>query len=283
MPALVLDGRAVADDLRAALRPRIVALRERGIHPRLAIVIVGDDPASRSYVRMLLREGERLGIAVNVDRLEATGSAGIRGRLAILGGDDTVSGILLQQPLPNGFDVRAVADAMPLEKDVDCTHPVNVGALLLGDQPAFVPATPTAVLELLGRSPHGELRGRTAVVIGRSRVVGKPVAALLVARDATVTVLHSKSQTLQPYLREADVVVAAAGAPGLVRGEDLSKGATVIDVGTTQRGGSIVGDVDFDDAVNVAGAITPVPGGVGPVTSVTLLRNVVTAAERASK
>jgi methylenetetrahydrofolate dehydrogenase (NADP+)/methenyltetrahydrofolate cyclohydrolase len=206
----------------------------------------------------------------------------VRSALEKLGEDPQTHGVLLQQPLPPHLAIREIADAIPLHKDVDGAHPINQGHLAFGSGKAeFVPATPAAVMSLLMRSPHWPLRGRRAAMVGRSIVVGAPVAMLMLAADATVTILHSKSNGLQPYVKMADVVVAAVGIPGLIRGDDLMPGATVIDVGTTLVDGAIKGDVDFESAAAVAGAITPVPGGVGPVTNVELLRNVVKAAENA--
>ena len=187
---------------------------------------------------------------------------------------------MLQQPLPPHLAIREIADAIPAHKDVDGTHPTNQGHLAFGSGTEYVPATPAAVMLLLERSPHWPLRGRRAVIVGRSIVVGAPVAMLMLAQDATVTILHKESNDLQPYVKMAEIVVVAAGVPGLIRGSDLMPGATVIDVGTTLVDGVLRGDVDFESAVAVAGAITPVPGGVGPVTNVALLRNVVKAAER---
>lgn len=282
MPAHILDGRSLAAELRTELLARTNALRERGAHPRLAILFVGHNASSEAYVRNLVRLGERAGIDVTVDDIDdGISMAQIRERLAALGRDDRVHGVLLQQPLPEHLSIREIADAIPLEKDVDGAHPINQGRLAFGSGAAFVPATPAAVMLLLERSPHWPPRGRTVAVVGRSTVVGAPVAMLLLAANATVTVLHKESQSLQPYVRMADVVVTATGVPGLLRGEDIKPGATVIDVGTTLVDGALRGDVDFDSACTVAGAITPVPGGVGPVTNVALLRNVVTAAERA--
>lgn len=282
MPAQILDGRSLAAELRTELLARTNALRERGAHPRLAILFVGHNASSEAYVRNLVRLGERAGIDVAVDDIDdAISTVQIRARLAALGSDDRVHGVLLQQPLPEHLSIREIADAIPLDKDVDGAHPVNQGRLAFGSGAAFVPATPAAVMLLLERSPHWPPRGHTVAVVGRSTVVGAPVAMLLLAADATVTVLHKESRSLQPYVRMADVVVTATGAPGLLRGEDIKPGATVIDVGTTLVDGALRGDVDFDSARGVAGAITPVPGGVGPVTNVALLRNVVTAAERA--
>lgn len=271
----------LAAELRAELVMRTTALLDSGIHPRLAIVFVGEDDSSRAYVRTLAKTGANAGIDVEIRRLPESATVDqIRAALRTLGDDPAIHGVMLQQPLPSRLPIRAIADAIPAEKDVDGAHPMNQGHLAFGSGTEFVPATPAAVMLLLERSPHWPLRGKNAVMVGRSIVVGAPVALLLLAQDATVTVLHKESRALQPYLRMADVVVVAAGVPGLVRGSDLLEGATVIDVGTTMVNGVLKGDVDFDSAVEVAGAITPVPGGVGPVTNVALLRNVVKSAER---
>jgi methylenetetrahydrofolate dehydrogenase (NADP+)/methenyltetrahydrofolate cyclohydrolase len=192
--------------------------------------------------------------------------------------DAGVHGVMLQQPLPPHLSIRTIADAIPRHKDVDGTHPTNQGHLAFGSGAEFVPATPAAVMLLLERSPHWPLAGKQAVMIGRSVVVGAPVAMLMLTQDATVTVLHKESRSLQPYVRMAEVVVVATGVPGLIGGADIAPGATIIDVGTTVVGDELKGDVDFESAVEVAGAITPVPGGVGPVTNVALLRNVIKAA-----
>ena len=281
---MILDGRSLAADLRTELVARSSALREDGVHPKLSVVFVGENESSLAYVRNLERTGERVGIDVAVDRLpeEATAAA-IRRRLRELANDDRVHGVMLQQPLPPRLAIREIADAMPAHKDVDGTHPTNQGHLAFGSGTEYVPATPAAVMLLLERSPHWPLRGRRAVMIGRSIVVGAPVAMLMLAQDASVTILHKESSSLQPYVKMAEIVVVAAGAPGLIRGSDVAPGATIIDVGTTLVDGVLKGDVDFESAVKVAGAITPVPGGVGPVTNVALLRNVVKSAERAGR
>ncbi|MEO6835781.1 MAG: bifunctional 5,10-methylenetetrahydrofolate dehydrogenase/5,10-methenyltetrahydrofolate cyclohydrolase [Candidatus Tumulicola sp.] len=279
--ALILDGKALAADLRAELLARTSALRDAGIHPKLVIVFVGENESSRAYVRNLAKTGERAGVAVGVDRLPQDAPlAAIRERLERLRDDPSVHGVMLQQPLPSHVSIREIADAIPAHKDVDGAHPMNQGHLAFGRGTEFVPATPAAVMLLLERSPHWPLRGKRAAMVGRSIVVGAPVALLMLAHDATVTVLHKESGNLRPFLKAADVVVAATGVPGLIRGDDLMPGATVIDVGTTIVDGVLKGDVDFESAVRVAGAITPVPGGVGPVTNVALLRNVVKSAER---
>ncbi|MGA8533798.1 MAG: bifunctional 5,10-methylenetetrahydrofolate dehydrogenase/5,10-methenyltetrahydrofolate cyclohydrolase [Candidatus Tumulicola sp.] len=281
MPAKILDGKALAGDLRTELLARTSALRDAGIHPKLVVVFVGENDSSRAYVRNLAKTGERCGVEVVVDRLPAeTSLTGVRARLERLHRDPTVHGVMLQQPLPAHLPIRQIADAIPAHKDVDGSHPMNQGHLAFGSGTDFIPATPAAVMLLLERSPHWPLRGKRAAMVGRSIVVGAPVALLMLAHDATVTILHKESGILRPFLREADVVVVATGVPGLVRGEDLKSGATVIDVGTTIVDGTLRGDVDFESAVEVAGAITPVPGGVGPVTNIALLRNVVKSAER---
>jgi methylenetetrahydrofolate dehydrogenase (NADP+)/methenyltetrahydrofolate cyclohydrolase len=281
VPARILDGRTLAAELRAELAMRTTALLDSGIHPRLAIVFVGEDDSSRAYVRTLAKTGANAGIDVDICRLPESATVGdVRAALRELGEDPLVHGVMLQQPLPPRLPIRAIADAIPAHKDVDGTHPMNQGHLAFGSGTEFVPATPAAVMLLLERSPHWPLRGKNAVMVGRSIVVGAPVALLMLAQDATVTVLHKESRELRPFLRTADVVVVAAGVPGLIRGEDLLAGATVIDVGTTMVEGALKGDVDFESASTVAGAITPVPGGVGPVTNIALLRNVVKSAER---
>ena len=281
MSAHILDGKALAADLRTELNTRTSALRERGIHPTLAIVFVGENESSVAYVRNLMKTGERVGVSVRVDRLpENASAADVRNALELLHDDPAIHGAMLQQPLPPHLSIREIADAIPVHKDVDGTHPVNQGNLAFGSGTEFVPATPAAVMLLLERSPHWPLRGRNAVMIGRSIVVGAPVAMLMLAAHATVTVLHKESASLQPYTRMADVVVVATGVPGLITGADVAAGCTIIDVGTTVVDGTLRGDVDYESASKVAAAITPVPGGVGPVTNVALLRNVVQSAER---
>ena len=214
--AHILDGRSLAADLRMEMVARTAALRERGVNPRLAIVFVGQNESSEAYVRNLVRTGEKAGIGVAVERLaENAGVRDVRATLERLRDDASVHGVMLQQPLPPHLSIREIADAMPAHKDVDGTHPTNQGHLAFGSGTEYVPATPAAVMLLLERSPHWPLRGRRAVMIGRSIVVGAPVAMLMLAADATVTVLHKESPSLQPYLGQAEIVVVAAGAPGL--------------------------------------------------------------------
>ncbi len=281
VPAQRIDGRSLATELRAELAARSSALRERGIHPRLLITLVGKDESSVAYVRNLQRTGAHAGIDVFIDELpfDATASA-VRARLERAAADASIHGVMLQQPLPEHLSIRSIADAIPVDKDVDGTHPTNQGHLAFGSGSEFVPATPAAVMLLLQRSPAWPLAGRRAVMVGRSVVVGLPVAMLMLAQDATVTVLHKESRDLQPFVRMAEVLVVATGVPGLITGDMITPGVTIIDVGTTIVEGVLKGDVDFASVASVAGALTPVPGGVGPVTNVALLRNVIKAAGR---
>jgi methylenetetrahydrofolate dehydrogenase (NADP+)/methenyltetrahydrofolate cyclohydrolase len=283
MPATLLDGRALADELRASLRARTSPLRERGVIPRLVVAIVGEDAASMAYVRSLVNVGAKVGVDVGVDVLPGDASeATVRARLLALGADATIHGIILQQPLPSHLAIRRIGDAIAPHKDVDGANPINQGRLAFGSGAEFIPATPAACMLLLERSPHWPLRGRRACVVGRSNVVGLPVTLLLMQCDATVTSTHHETVDLAHHTRDAEVLVVATGVPGLIRAEMVLPGASVIDVGTTYVDGTLYGDVAYDEVREVAGAITPVPGGVGPVTNVALMRSVVNAAEHAS-
>ncbi len=281
--ASIIDGRALASELRADLLTRSAALRSRGVVPRLAVVVVGEDAASHAYVRSLVNIGEKTGIEVAVVALAALdGEDAVRARLLDLGADPAVHGIILQQPLPKSLSIRRIADAVDARKDVDGANPLNQGRLAFATGAEFVPATPMAVMLLLERTAAWPLRSRHAVMVGRSNVVGLPVSLLMMAEDATVTVTHEKTIDLGAYTRQGEVVVVATGVPGLITGDMLKPGAVVIDVGTTYVDGKLRGDVDWESASQVASAITPVPGGVGPVTNVALMRNVMHAAESLS-
>lgn len=281
MAAEILDGRALAAELRVEIAARAERLRARGVAPRLIVAIVGEDPASHAYVRSLEKVGAKVGVDVQVDVLPANASEDdLRARLHALGEDRLVHGVILQQPLPQHLGIRRIAEAMPPHKDVDGANPVNLGRLAFASGTEFVPATPMACLLLLERSRHWPLRGVRACVVGRSNVVGLPVSLLLMARDATVVVTHKETIDLARHTRDAEVLVTATGVPGLITAGMVAPGATVIDVGTTFLDGKLVGDVAYDAVADVAGQITPVPGGVGPVTNVALMRNVVLAAER---
>lgn len=281
MAARILDGRALAAELRGDVADRAAALRNRGIAPRLVVVIVGDGAASRAYVASLVKIGQPVGVDVTVEELPSDADEReLRERLIALGDDATVHGIILQQPLPSHLDIRRICGAMPAEKDVDGSNPVNGGRLAFGMGGEFIPATPGAVMRLLERSERWPLRGVRACVVGNSNVVGLPVALLIMREDATVTVTHKSTVDLARHTRDADVLVVATGVPGLIRADMVRPGATIIDVGTTFVDGKLVGDVAYDEVSTIAGEITPVPGGVGPVTNVVLMENVILAAER---
>jgi methylenetetrahydrofolate dehydrogenase (NADP+)/methenyltetrahydrofolate cyclohydrolase len=269
-----LSGRDLAKEVRAGVAARAAELTKAGRQPRLAVVTANEDAGSAAYVRSISAAAAREGIACDVAR--TTTAAGITATLTSLADDPEVHGIILQTPLPDGASLAALAALIPVQKDVDGASPESIGRLVAG-LPAFAPATAQAVLTLLDH--YGvELRGRHAVVVGRSVVVGKPAAHLLLDRHATVTVCHSRTADLAAVTRQADVLVAAAGQAGLIGPWHVSPGTTVIDVGTnaTPEGG-LAGDVD-PTVAGVAGALTPVPGGVGPVTTALLLRHVVEAA-----
>jgi methylenetetrahydrofolate dehydrogenase (NADP+)/methenyltetrahydrofolate cyclohydrolase len=275
--AKLIDGKAVAAAMRAALATRVAALPFR---PGLVVVLVGDDPASAVYVRTKDRAAVSAGIAATTIRLPAdTTEAALLAEVARLNADPAVDGILVQLPLPRGIRAAAVIDLIDPAKDVDGFHPYNVGLLAAG-RPALVPCTPLGVMKLLeavGVAPSG----RRALVLGRSTIVGRPLAALLLSEDATVTVAHSRTHDLAAECRRADILVAAVGRAEMVRGDWISPGATVIDVGINRLAdGRLVGDVAFAECAAMAGAITPVPGGVGPMTIACLLENTVTAALR---
>ena len=278
----LLEGKKTAAAIREEAAATAQRLRAAGTVPSLALVLATPDESAAWYTRAIVRAGEKLGHAVRVERLADDASAAdVRSAVARLSADETVHGIIVQTPLPPGVDFVEIAEAIAPEKDVDGANPVSLGRLTAG-LPAFAPATAAAVLRLL--DDHGvELAGRRAVVVGRSLVVGKPAAMLLLARDATVTICHSRTKDLAARTSEADVLVAAIGRPRMLGAEHVGPGAVVIDVGTTpDENGNLVGDVDAEAVMGRAGAVTPVPGGVGPVTTALLLHNTVTAAEDAA-
>ena len=279
MTAQTLDGKASAARLRARIATQVADLAGQGIVPGLAVVLVGEDPASQVYVRSKGRMTREVGMTSFEHRLPAsTDQDTLMALIAKLNADPAVNGILVQLPLPKGMDEAAVINAILSEKDVDGFHILNVGRLATG-QKAMVPCTPLGCLMLL-RDHLGSLAGRNAVVIGRSNIVGKPMAQLLLRDSATVTVAHSRTTDLAALCRQADILVAAVGRPHFVQGDWIKPGATVIDVGINRTDDGLVGDVDFAAAVQVAGAITPVPGGVGPMTIACLLANTLTATAR---
>ena len=292
MSATIIDGKVFSDAIKAELRPRVEALTARGRTPGLVAVLVGENPASQVYVRAKAKGSEEIGIRSEVvERPADIPEDALLKEIAKLNGRSDIHGILVQQPLPPQIRTeKAVAAVSPL-KDVDCFHPVNVGLVLIGT-PRFVPATPAGVQELLLRSGN-DPAGRHVVILGRSNIVGKPLAALLIQKgrggNATVTVCHSGTKDLAAVTRTADILVAAIGQARFVKADMVRRGAVVIDVGinripdpTTKSKTRIVGDVDFDAVKEVASAITPVPGGVGPMTIAMLLRNTVQATEAAT-
>jgi len=277
MSAKIIDGKSLAAELRAALRPEVERLAALGRRPGLAVILVGDDPASRVYVRNKVRACEETGLRWELHEYPASvDEATLLARLAELDRDPQVHGVLVQLPLPAHIDAQRVLSALSPEKDVDGFHTRSLGALVAG-LPGCVPCTPAGIMHMLERE-RVPLAGQHAVVIGRSNIVGKPVALLLLQRDATVTICHSKTADLGAMTRQADVLVAAIGRPRLVTAEMVKPGACVIDVGTNHlAGGKLCGDVDFDGVRGVAGWITPVPGGVGPMTVAMLISNTVRA------
>jgi methylenetetrahydrofolate dehydrogenase (NADP+) / methenyltetrahydrofolate cyclohydrolase len=280
MTAEIIDGKAFAAGLRARIAERVPAFEAAtGRVPGLAVVLVGEDPASAVYVRSKGKQTREAGMASFEHRLPAdTTQDALLALVDQLNADAAVDGILVQLPLPRHIDEQTVLLRISPDKDVDGFHPVNAGRLATGLD-GFVPCTPLGCLMLL-KDQIGDLSGLNAVVIGRSNIVGKPMAALLTKASATVTVAHSRTRNLPHHLLHADIVVAAVGIPHFVKGEWLKPGATVIDVGINRTEDGLVGDVDFDSAASVAGAITPVPGGVGPMTIACLLRNTLVAAHR---
>ena len=280
MSAALIDGTAIAAAFRAELALRVDRLRERGIVPGLHVIIVGEDPASQVYVRNKALASQKVGMHSQVHALPASTSvAELVAYVKRLNEDPAVHGILVQLPLPRGMDSRAVIEAISPAKDVDGFHYVNVGALVVGE-PAFYPCTPWGVMKMLEHEGV-PLAGAHAVVVGRSTIVGKPMALMLINASATVTVCHSKTRDLAAVTRQADVLVVAAGKPALVGASMVKPGAVVIDVGIHRMpDGKLAGDVDFAAVREVASRITPVPGGVGPMTIAMLLANTVKSAER---
>ena len=280
MAAEIIDGKAVAAQVRQRVAAEVEELASRhGLRPGLATVLVGDDPASEVYVRMKREDSAEVGIdSYHHEPGGEVSAEDLGALLASLNADERVHGILLQLPLPNQLDDAGMTALIDPAKDVDGLHPVNAGLLVQGRE-GLVPCTPAGVMELL-RHAGVELEGARAVVLGRSQLVGKPLAALLLAANATVTQCHSRTRDLAAVCREADVLVAAVGSAGLVTADMVGEGAVVIDVGTNRTDEGLVGDVDFAAVSQKARAITPVPGGVGPMTRAMLLSNTVKAARR---
>ena len=288
-PARIIDGKAVAAELRAAIAAEVAGFRARhGLPPGLRVLLVGAHPASQAYVRTKARMAGEVGIDGQLVSLpEDCGEAALLERIETLNRDPAVHGILVQLPLPQQIDAGRVLDAIDPSKDVDGFHPLNAGRLFAAsgapDPALLVPCTPMGCLILLRRTLGEDLAGQRALVVGRSNIVGKPLAALLLGANCTVTIAHSRTRALEEECRRAEILVAAVGQPQMIRGSSIRPGATVIDVGIVRvpaEAGKtrLVGDVAFEEAVEVAGAITPVPGGVGPMTVACLMRNTLIAA-----
>lgn len=279
MSAQILDGKALAAEIRSEVKTQVAALAEKGVSTALAVILVGDDSASQVYVRNKIKACADTGIRSLEFRMPAeTTQQQLLAKIAELNADESVDGILVQLPLPKQINADAVISAIDPAKDVDGFHVANAGALVTGKQ-GFVPCTPFGVMRLIEKSGVNP-RGKSAVIVGRSNIVGKPMALLLLAADATVTVAHSCTPDLSAVTRNADILVAAVGRAKLIKADMVKPGAVVIDVGMNRdENGKLCGDVDFSEVKEVAGSITPVPGGVGPMTIAMLMQNTVLAAQ----
>jgi methylenetetrahydrofolate dehydrogenase (NADP+)/methenyltetrahydrofolate cyclohydrolase len=282
MTAQLIDGNALARKIRAEVAGRTEALKARGIKPHLSIILVGEDPASQVYTKHKVNDSTETGLSATLERYPATMTeAELLDRIRALNADAKVHGILVQLPIPKHMDAQKVIETISPAKDVDGFHVASAGALMVG-RPGFRPCTPYGCMKML-ESIGYDLKGKNAVVIGRSNIVGKPIAIMLLAQDATVTVCHSRTKDLKAHTLEADVIVAAVGKRNVLTRDMVKPGAVVIDVGMNRNDeGKLCGDVDFDGVKEVAGWITPVPGGVGPMTRAMLLVNTIEAAEHAS-
>ncbi len=283
MTARIIDGKAIAQGLRAELKVRVDAMRANGITPGLAVIIVGEDPASKVYVGNKVKACAEIGLHSRHVALPAnTSEVTLLEKIAELNADPAIHGLLVQLPLPPHIDSHKVLEAISPSKDVDGFHPMNVGALVTGAT-LFPPCTPSGTMKLLEKMGV-EIDGKHAVVVGRSNIVGKPMALMLLHKSATVTICTSRTKDLGKHTRDADILVVATGKAQMVTGDMIKPGAVVIDIGINRLpDGRLVGDVDFESAKEVAGLITPVPGGVGPMTIAILMANTIQAAERAGK
>jgi len=281
MTAQLLDGKALAKTMQEEVSAEIQAFTEAtGVTPKLVVVRAGEDPASVSYANAIAKTCEKYGVAFELKALpESASQAEMVALVQSLSADASVHGIMVQEPMPKGIDPAAVIAALSPAKDVDGVHPLNAGLLMEGKGDFFAPATPSGGMEILRRY-NVPIKGKHAVVVGRSNIVGKPMALLLLHEHATVTICHSRTVDLGAVTRQGDILVAAVGKARLITGDMVKPGAVVIDFGVNFEDGKMVGDVDFESAKEVAGMITPVPGGTGPMTNVMLMKNVLTAAKR---
>ena len=278
MAAQIINGKEIAAQIRSELKERVTALTDQGRTPGLAVVLVGDNPSSEVYVRQKKKACQEIGIYSEEHRLPASiTQEELIALIDRLNADPKIHGILVQLPLPDGLDENEVIERIDPKKDVDGFHPINVGRLAIGLK-AYVPCTPAGVLELVKRTGTS-ISGKKVVVLGRSNIVGKPAARLFLKENATVTVCHSRTENIDEECRQADILVVAVGHPQLVKKDWVKPGAVVIDVGINRVDGKLVGDVDFEEVKEVAGALTPVPGGVGPMTIAMLMKNTVGAVD----
>lgn len=277
MVAKILDGKQIAKEYRQRLKNQVNELKEHGFTPKLSVILVGNDGASQSYVKSKKKAAEKIGMISEIVHLdESTSEEEVLSELNRLNNDDTVSGILVQVPLPKQVSEQKVLETINPNKDVDGFHPINIGKLYIDEQ-TFVPCTPLGIMEILEHADIN-LEGKNAVVIGRSHIVGQPISKLLLQANATVTILHSRTKNMNAHLKQADVIVSAVGQPGLVTKENVKAGAVIIDVGNTpDENGKLKGDVAYDEVKEIASAITPVPGGVGPLTITMVLNNTLLA------
>ncbi|QAA22725.1 bifunctional methylenetetrahydrofolate dehydrogenase/methenyltetrahydrofolate cyclohydrolase FolD [Sporolactobacillus terrae] len=280
MSAQLINGKAIAAEKRKAMIAQVELMKQKGTTPGLAVLLIGNHPASVSYVKGKVSDCQEVGIHSQLIRLPGdVAEAELLNQITKLNVDRRIHAILVQLPLPSHISEQKVVQAIRPEKDVDGFHPVNIGRIVTG-QPGFVSCTPAGILEML-RTIHLPIAGKHVVIVGRSNIVGKPVSLLFLNRDATVTVCHSKSKPLSLYTKQADILIVAAGKASLIHADDIKPGAVVIDVGMNRNArGKLVGDVAFDEVKEKAGYLTPVPGGVGPMTRVMLLENTLTAAMR---
>lgn len=281
MVAVIIKGNDVAEKKRAQLTEEVVKLKEQGIVPGLAVILVGEDPASRSYVKGKEKGCEQVGIYSELIELpETITEERLLAEIDRLNGDDRINGILVQLPLPKHIEEKAIIERISPEKDVDGFHPISVGRMMTG-QDTFLPCTPHGIVELV-KETNLDISGKHVVVIGRSNIVGKPVGQLFLNENATVTYCHSKTQNMKELSKLADILIVAVGRPKMITADYIKEGAVVIDVGVNRlETGKLCGDVDFDNVLDVAGYITPVPKGVGPMTITMLLHNTVESAKRA--
>ncbi|TYS19079.1 bifunctional methylenetetrahydrofolate dehydrogenase/methenyltetrahydrofolate cyclohydrolase FolD [Rossellomorea vietnamensis] len=281
MPAKLIDGKKIAQHYRESIAKEVQQLREDDIVPGLAVILVGEDSASQTYVRMKRKTCQEMGIhSVLIDYGDDVSENELLEKVHQLNEDKTIHGILVQLPLPEGIQTEKVIEQISPDKDVDGFHPVNIGRMMIGED-SFLPCTPYGIMKML-QYEGISLSGKHAVVVGRSNIVGKPAGQLLLRENATVTYCHSKTENLSFYTKSADILISAAGRPNFISGKDIKSGAVVIDVGMNRdENGRLCGDIDFDTAKETAGYITPVPGGVGPMTITMLMFNTVRSARRA--